>query len=244
VADDGREIPHPGDVPVFVLVGGEGTRLRDSWSGPKALVPVEGRPFLGYLLDELEGAGFGRIILLTGRGASEVEEAFRERNLVSLREPRPLGTGGALRAAAPLAGAWNIVLNGDSLCRIPWGEFLSHAADRPFRLCVAASKVDEARSFGTLEVDPDGRVVAFREKGGSGSRLVNAGVYAARREFFRTDLPEESGHDPLSLETQVLPVMARDGALGAWITEEPFWDVGTPERLTIFQEKIRKESRE
>lgn len=231
----------PAHVPAFILAGGEGTRLSGSWSGPKALVPVEEKPFISYLLDELERGGFRRIILLTGKGAQEVENAVVDRNVVSLREPRPLGTGGALRAAAPLAGEWNVILNGDSFCSIPWGDFLEEAARQSSRLCVMASRVSEAHSFGSLDVDSDGRILAFREKVGTGPRLVNAGVYAARRDFFRLDLAEEAGPDPLSLETRVLPAMAREGTLGAWVTDHPFWDVGTPERLDIFRRRVREE---
>jgi NDP-sugar pyrophosphorylase family protein len=241
VEEEAIEVPRPAHIPAFILAGGEGTRLQGFWSGPKALVPVEGRPFISYLLDELERGGFRRIILLTGKGASEVEGAVGDRNVVSLREPRPLGTGGALRAAAPLARDWNVILNGDSFCSIPWGDFLMEAARQSSRLCVMTSKVSEADSFGSVDVSPDGKVRAFREKVASGPRLVNAGVYAARGDFFRFDLAEEAGPDPLSLETRVLPAMAREGGLGAWVTDQPFWDVGTPARLEIFRRRVREE---
>lgn len=241
MANETSEAPRLEEVPAFILAGGEGSRLRGSWSGPKSLAPVEGRPFIGYILDQLEKSGFRRIVLLTGRGAAQVEEALRDRDVVSLREPRPLGTGGALRAAAPMARGWSVILNGDSYCDVPWGEFLGAAARHSFRLCVLASRVSEAGSYGAMDVDDHGRVLAFREKVGAGPCLVNAGVYAARDGFWRTDLSEEAGPDPLSLETRVLPTMARGGALGAWVTEQPFWDVGTPERLEIFRRKTREE---
>ena len=47
------------DCPVLILSGGLGTRLRSDYAdGPKALAPVDGRPFLSYLLERLRLAVF------------------------------------------------------------------------------------------------------------------------------------------------------------------------------------------
>ncbi|MBD3336690.1 MAG: NTP transferase domain-containing protein [Candidatus Eisenbacteria bacterium] len=230
----------PADVAVFILAGGRGTRLQRAWKGPKALVPVGDRPFLAYLLDELDRAGFERVILLTGDQGEAVEEAFSDREVTALRERTPLGTGGALRAAAPLARAANLILNGDSHCRLDWTAFLREAAANPQRLTVVAARMEDAADYGTIEVDAGGLVTGFREKA-QGAGLVNAGIYLARGSFFVRDLAEEAGEDPLSLEKTVLPAMARERELACWETERRFWDIGTPERLEQFRREMERE---
>jgi D-glycero-alpha-D-manno-heptose 1-phosphate guanylyltransferase len=233
----------PDRVPVFVLAGGEGRRLRPAWSGPKVLVPVGESTLLEIHLEALERAGFRRVVLLTGRGGDQVEdrvaawEAQRAAPLqvTCLREPRPLGTGGALRAASPLAGDWNLVLNGDSYCRLPWDRLLREGPGLGCPLVVVVSEMPEAADFGRVETDADGRIRRFAEKGVSGPGLVNAGVYLARRDFLLRILAEDERPDPLSLEEQVLPEMAAGGRLGAWRTATRFWDIGRPERLEAFR---------
>src|SRR5262245_6608804 len=133
-----------------ILAGGLGTRLRSVVADrPKVLAPVAGRPFLAYLLDQLEAAGIQETVLLVGFGADQVRSAFGnkygEMKLVYSVEPEPLGTAGAVRRALPLlAGETIILLNGDSYCGVDLGAFRSfheahgHAAS----LCLA--RVDNA----------------------------------------------------------------------------------------------------
>src|SRR5262245_29284658 len=108
------------DIPALILVGGLGARLRSALTDrPKALAPVDGRPFLAFLLGQLPAAGIRRVVLCTGYRAHQVEETFGSRYgdlaLTYSREETPLGTGGALRLAVPRMDAERfLVLNGDS----------------------------------------------------------------------------------------------------------------------------------
>jgi NDP-sugar pyrophosphorylase family protein len=65
------------DIDILILCGGRGTRLRSVISDkPKVLVPVNGRPFLSYLLDQLIAASFKNVILCTGYKGEMVKAAF------------------------------------------------------------------------------------------------------------------------------------------------------------------------
>ena len=65
------------DVPALILAGGLGTRLRAVLPGlPKILAPVRGRPFLSYLLDQLQAAGVREVVLCTGHRADQVFDTF------------------------------------------------------------------------------------------------------------------------------------------------------------------------
>ena len=105
-----------------ILLGGKGTRIAERYPDrPKCLVPVAGRPFLEWQLDWLKRNGVERILLAGGHKA-DILEAYlfaraRDGLVVSLsREPRPLGTGGALKFVEKLlASDPLLVLNGDSL---------------------------------------------------------------------------------------------------------------------------------
>jgi len=224
--------------PVFILCGGLGTRLRKIESRPKAIIPIAGLPFLTYSLRLLRRQGFRRFHLLVGVGAEAVVSTFTGSEFSYSREEEPLGTGGALGLARDLAARNNLILNGDSYAELLYSDLLSaHRArgrEGTHGLTLFALPMDECADYGAVEVDPEGRVTAFREKGVRGFGLINAGVYAAGGGFFR-DLPAGS----YSLEKDVLPELAARGRLWARSGRFFFRDIGTPERLALAQKEFR-----
>src|SRR5512144_1957368 len=93
----------------LILAGGEGTRLRPLTSTvPKPVVPLVDRPFIAFMLDWLRAHGVGDV------------SAFGVR-LRYMEEPRPLGTGGALKFAESLLDERFLMLNGDVLSDMDLG---------------------------------------------------------------------------------------------------------------------------
>jgi NDP-sugar pyrophosphorylase family protein len=109
--------------PVAVLAGGLGTRLRDVTGDvlPKALVPVRGRPFLDWKLEELARQGATQVALLIGHGADEIRAHVGNGSQFGVEityvddGPELRGTGGALLQALPLLGDPFWVTYGDTL---------------------------------------------------------------------------------------------------------------------------------
>jgi len=62
------------EIPILILAGGLGTRLRPAFdSGPKSMAPIGGRPFLEYLLLQIQEAGFRNVVLCVGYGRGRIE---------------------------------------------------------------------------------------------------------------------------------------------------------------------------
>ena len=104
-----------------MLAGGLGTRIRPVLGDtPKLLAPIGGRPYLWYLLEWLRKFGARRIVLGLGHGAGAVLDYLRAQpaadlDIVTVVEPSPLGTAGAIRfARAHLRSDPVLVLNGDT----------------------------------------------------------------------------------------------------------------------------------
>ena len=130
---------HPGPRPVILLVGGPGTRLRRVFDGPKCLAPVNGVPFLGYLLsDLLRVRVLGQtenIWVSTGREDQQVRDYVRlwgpcvsvYRDEVGAKS-EILGLLSVLRQSEGL-GMWSrvgsMVVNGDTFVHLvnPGGTF-------------------------------------------------------------------------------------------------------------------------
>lgn len=107
--------------PVAILAGGLATRLRPITEKiPKALVEVAGRPFIFRQLEYLRDQGIRKAVLCVGYLGERIEEAVRDGRAFGLEVaysfdgPALLGTGGALRQAAPMLGQHFFVLYGDS----------------------------------------------------------------------------------------------------------------------------------
>jgi D-glycero-alpha-D-manno-heptose 1-phosphate guanylyltransferase len=217
-------------ISAVILAGGLGTRLRAvAPDTQKAAAPVAGRPFAAYLLEFLAAQGCRHVVMALGYKAAQTAEALipyaRDLGLeldLSV-EPEPLGTGGALRLAAKLTRSDPVLaMNGDSCVAVDLA-----AALRRFREVGAAglltlAHVDDAERYGRVECDTQGRIVAFREKGDSGSGEINAGVYFLARRLIDM-LPADR---PASLETDLLAVA--DGLWG-WSAAGAFLDIGTPD---------------
>ena len=86
------------------MAGGLGTRLRGVVDDvPKPMAPVQGRPFLSFVLDQLVATGFHTAILAVGYRHEAIHahfgNAYRSLTLLYSLEEEPLGTGGAIRLA-------------------------------------------------------------------------------------------------------------------------------------------------
>jgi D,D-heptose 1,7-bisphosphate phosphatase len=221
-----------------ILVGGKGTRLgaltKDS---PKPLLPVGGKPFVSYLIGEAARHGFTRIVLLAGFKAEAFEteiQALRRPGIEIdvLAEPEPLGTGGALRFAAPKLDDAFLLMNGDSLFDINLLDLTAQPlGDGVGRL--ALKRQDDTSRYGTVVLAGE-HIQTFAEKtAGGGPSLINGGVYWLKR-----DVLEHVGPGNVSLETGVFPKLAAQGLLLGTVYDRFLLDIGLPDTLEQAQHLI------
>src|SRR3954447_26702892 len=103
----------------LILAGGEGTRLRPLTSTvPKPVVPLVDRPFIAFMLEWLRSHGVDDVVMSCGFLASGVRDIVGEGEEFGMRiryveQPRPMGTGGALKFAGDLLDERFLMLNGD-----------------------------------------------------------------------------------------------------------------------------------
>ena len=233
----------------IVLAGGFGTRLRSVVSDlPKPMAPVAGRPFVAYLLDHLEAAGIEHVVLATGYLSHRVSEALGERHgnieLSYSVEPKPLGTGGAVRLALEQlasrpddkfpADVW--ILNGDTYFDCDLHELAAQHARNGAAASLALHRVEVADRYGTVELDEAGRITAFREKRAGSAGLINAGTYLVRTELLRGFDP----HEAFSLEREVFEAGVEAYRLQGVVAKAYFVDIGIPKDYARAQERFAR----
>jgi mannose-1-phosphate guanylyltransferase len=222
-------------VQALVLAGGEGTRLRPlTYTTPKPVMPLAGRPFLAFMLDWVRAHGVDEVILSCGfmgddvkRVLGDIYDGMRLRYVV---EEEPLGTAGPVRLAYDegVLEERLFVLNGDVLTDIDLTAELAQHEQKEARATLALHAVDDTSSYGVVPTAEDGAVEAFIEKGGGDppTNRINAGAYVIERDLVDSAIPAGRA---VSFEREVFPSLVGDGlygfdAAGYWI------DIGTPDR--------------
>jgi D-glycero-alpha-D-manno-heptose 1-phosphate guanylyltransferase len=211
----------------LILAGGKGTRLAAAVPDrPKILAPINGRPFLDVMIDDLARRGLRRLVFLLGDRHEPIVEALRARPDVEWSiEDRPLGTGGAVRHARRFCTDDFFLLNGDTHLDFDAARLLEVHRETRSAITIAAAHVDDAGRYGSLDVGDDGAVKRFREKApGGGPGLINGGVYVVAPRVLGLIADDTF----VSLENEVFPALLSRGERVTAVPQSgAFFDIGT-----------------
>jgi NDP-sugar pyrophosphorylase family protein len=196
---------------------------------PKPLMPVGDRPILDIIVRQLRHAGFERLTIVTGHLAELIEAFFGdgERYGIAIdyyREDEPLGTVGALALLDGLDEDF-LVMNGDVLTDLAYGEFLEQHRTSGAAASVAAHKREVQVSLGVLqfenEEDAD-RLTGYIEKP-TYHYEVSMGVYA----FSPRAIEQIEPNQRLDFPDLVLRLLDAGETVRARRSENDYWlDIG------------------
>ncbi|MBS1888830.1 MAG: bifunctional UDP-N-acetylglucosamine diphosphorylase/glucosamine-1-phosphate N-acetyltransferase GlmU [Actinobacteria bacterium] len=171
---------------VLVMAAGEGTRMRSST--PKMLHPVCGRPMVAWPILAAREAGAGRVAAIVSPGR-DISAGLPE-GVETVEQPRPDGTGGAIRAAAALIEEAEtvLVLSGDVplISTETIAALLESHASSGAAATMLTIELDDPGAYGRVVRTADGGVEKVVEAKAAGdadaSQLaiseINAGTYA------------------------------------------------------------------
>jgi glucose-1-phosphate cytidylyltransferase len=233
------------DIPVVILCGGAGTRLREETETiPKPMVTVGGKPILWHLMNYYSSFGFGTFILCLGYKAEVIKNYVLNlqylSNSFTIRFGRaPLISNGG----GDVVGSWDIAcvdtgenaMTGARVKRIQ-----SYVGERPFMLTygdglsdvdldellafhkgsggiVTVTGVHPPSRFGLLTLDGS-RVRRFAEKPHTQTDYINGGFFVCEPGVF--DYLEDD--DSCILERSPLERMAADQQMNAYLHDD-YW---------------------
>jgi NDP-mannose synthase len=199
---------------------------------PKPLMPVGDRPILDVIVRQLRHAGFERLTIVTGHLAELIEAFFGDGERFGIpidyyREDEPLGTVGALSLLDGLDEDF-LVMNGDVLTDLAYGDFLEAHSASGAAASVAAHQREIQVSLGVLQFedgeDPD-RLTGYIEKP-IYHYEVSMGVYA----FSPRALEQIEPGKRLDFPDLVLRLLDAGETVRARRAEGNFWlDIGRHE---------------
>lgn len=230
-------------IDAIILAGGTATRLQDvADDTPKALVDVDGRPFITYQFNQLLKAGIRRVIVCTGHLSTKFPEImdhkYKELEIIYSTEQEPLGTGGAIANAIKLIISNNcLIMNGDSYINTHLDKFIEWHNKNDFHGSILVTDAKKENRYGNIKISNTGRIKSFSEKG-EVKRYISTGHYIFDMNLIR-DIPINR---KVSLEQDCFPFWIDDG-LGGYYRRAKFIDIGTPETFKEAQQFFKRKKR-
>lgn len=221
---------------LLVLAGGFGTRLQSVLPGtPKALAPVGEAPFLALQLENWVAQGIRSFVFLLHHQADQItgfldtvkNGLLKDCEVVSLVEPVPMDTGGAVAYAVRELGLDGdfLITNADTWLGSGIRELTASRAP-----AMAVTRLDDSSRYGQVQFDDSRRVMAFTEKNVLGAPgWINAGLCRLRADMFHN-----WDGVRFSLERQIFPELVQRGELRVVAIELDFIDIGIPEDYQRF----------
>jgi len=224
----------------ILLVGGMGTRLKPLTNQtPKPMLPVGGLPVTERQLLAAKKAGINTVILATSYLSEVFTPYFGDGSkwgmqLLYAVESEPLGTGGAIRNAAALVNFAEsneefVIFNGDVLSGHNIAAQLDFHRTNNADATLHLIQVADARAFGCVPTDSNGRVLDFLEKMERPvTNAINAGCYIFNASVI-SQIPENI---VVSIERETFPQLVKSGRPVYGYSEQSYWlDIGTPAAL-------------
>lgn len=229
-------------IPVVILAGGKGTRIREETSvRPKPMVEIGARPILWHIMKVYDHYGFRRFVIPVGHKGDLIKDYFlgyRDRyadftvdlehgsidhhsnaaekwTITVVETGEATMTGGRIKRLAGFLDGRFMATYGDGLANVDIEE-LVRFHERHGRLATVTAVRPPAR-FGAMELDED-RVTSFAEKPQAGAGWINGGFFV-----FERDVLDFIADDQTSLEHEPLERLAREGELMAF-RHPGFWE--------------------
>lgn len=240
--------------PVLILAGGLGRRLRPVTMNkmPKPMVPVRSNghayPFLEYLLDGLREQGVRDIVFCVGHLAEHVSGYFGNGRRfgfnISYSNSGNALTGARVKQAMQYIDADEVLVHcGDVYYPLCLHEFWDNFQQNPLdMLQVSVKSVLDEYHAPNMVIDDNDRVVSWVGDGDrfngnvTGDRVLETGVLALRRSVL--DILPDS--EQVSLTDDLYPGLIRQHTLGAFVCNETFYDIGTPDEFFRFCKFVRE----
>jgi mannose-1-phosphate guanylyltransferase len=168
----------------IILAGGFGTRLRPlTYTRAKSLLPIMNKPMISYLLDHLPNS-VDTVIIAANYKKDQLEDYIHgldtDKTIIINDEPKPLGTGGAVKFAENYLSEEFFVLNSDIICSLNLSDMINFHHQHKAIATISLWPVENVSEFGVVDITDQGKIINFIEKPkpeDAPSNLINAGAY-------------------------------------------------------------------
>lgn len=218
-----------------ILAGGHGSRLRPlTYTKPKPMLPLVGKPVLQFIIESLADQGFDDVIITSNYVRERIIDHFGDGSrfgvkLTYPKEEKPLGTAGSVRNAAKYLDETFVVIQGDNVTDITFREAVTFHEEKGGIATISLMTTENPHQFGIAKLNSDGRICRFKEKPRPDecfSNLFSIGLYVLEPEVLDY-IPNST---PCDFAKNVFPTLLSEGMKMYGYPAQGFWvDIGSPE---------------
>ena len=220
-------------LPVAILAGGMATRLMPITEKiPKALIDINGVPFIFHQLRLLRSKGIVRVVICAGYLGEMIQDFVGDGRRFDIQVEysfdggRLLGTGGAVKKALALLDESFFVLYGDSYLPCDYEEVQAAFEGSEKKALMTVFHNEGAWDTSNVEFK-NGQILAYeKQRLTPRMRHIDYGLGVFQREAFAT-IPENTPYDLADLYQFLLG----KGELAAFEVMERFYEIGSIEGL-------------
>jgi dTDP-glucose pyrophosphorylase len=215
------------DLPVIIMAGGKGTRLRPLTNViPKPLIPIGEKTMLEHIFDRFHRYGCKTFHVSVNYKADLIEFYLKQQslpyNLSFFKEDKPLGTAGSLALLKGKINETFFVSNCDILIEQDYSEILDFHKEHKNEITLVAALKHYPIPYGTLETGQGGKLLSLHEKPELTFK-INSGMYILEPHL----IDEIPGNKFFHITQLIEKVLERGGNVGVFPVSEKSWkDVG------------------
>ena len=226
-----------------IFAGGLGTRLKPfTLTNPKPMYPINGKPFIEYLILQLKSFGIYDIIILLGYLPDKVIEYFGngEKFGVKIRysiTPVEYDTQYRLRDITDILDDNFLMLYCDNYCPINYKKLVESYFTNEALIEFTAYSNEDNYTKSNLKIDEKGKVLIYDKKRmKDGLRGVDIGYAIVSKKVIKYMSDENE-----NFEAVVYPKLVEEGKLYANITKHRYYSIGSFERIELTQKFFNKQ---
>ena len=226
-SDGKRERTDKIDVPVVIMAGGLGTRLKPLTNIiPKPLIPVNEKTILETIIDQFNGIGCAKYYISVNYKSEIIEYYFanldKKYDLTFLKENRPLGTIGSVSLLKGKIDKPFFVSNCDIIVDQDYREVFDYHVNNKNDITIVTAIKSFHIPYGVIETGDNGLMTGISEKPDV-SYMINTGVYILEPQLI-DEIPENTFYHITDL---IEKIRKNGGRVGCFPVSEKSWtDIG------------------
>lgn len=221
-----------------ILAGGRGERLKPITDTiPKPMVPINGKPFLEYLVELLKENGIEEIVMLLGYLPEKITEHFGDGSKFGVRIKYSIGavedeTGTRIINAKDLLQNDFLLMYCDNYWPLRLGELQRFHSDKNKAATVTVYTNKQGVTKNNVLVDSEGNVTLYdKSRTAAGLNGVDVGFFVLNKSVLKY-APDYN----FSFEKEILPKLVAKKELAGYLTDYRYYSIGSPDRLPLTAE--------
>jgi D-glycero-D-manno-heptose 1,7-bisphosphate phosphatase len=224
-----------------ILCGGLGTRLRPLTDNlPKPMAPVNGKPFLFYLLQQLSEQGVTRFVLLTGYLGECISEYFKDGSawnwsIEYSKGPAEWDTGRRIWEARELLDGQFLLLYSDNFVQFNLSRLQQFHEEQGGLISLHLAPKDK----GNIRVSTTGKIEAYdKSRSGHDFNFVEVGYMLIEKKGVLDSFPLQAGFPDFNFSA-VLEMCAKQSCLAGIVVHDPYHSISDIRRLELMCEYLK-----